>query len=431
MAIVVTQYDDNNKRAIVGGQNESDGSPKGVVSPSDTRLSVYNGGFVGEGLINGSGYTSPDISAVIDSSGFNIIINNKIRCVKADGNGSWYSYEIAPQTIRTVTSYDAVYTLYAFQNDVLIDGDFDSKVGLALMTSDDLDNGVAICKFNVSSGVISKTTYASYTRAIGSDFELNTDDVLVGTSRYIDGTGLSGTRFVGEQMYINTDLNSGVNNGKYVWTGAEWQKFQLGTDIVDTFGFYRKRWQPNTEYSVGDIVIVSNSSSYRSTGWITNGIMVCQVAHTSETTFPNGTSDESTNYWRLLNAGSSYERQITNRPIGWGLTAVYTKRGHVVECRINSSTTSSVSYGVSGTLAETIPVNFEPSIAEICYGRLNDVEMRYTFGGDGKISYYFGRISLHNGTAYSSGGTGSGKPMYATITWLSIKPITWEAFTPV
>jgi len=428
MAIVATQYDSNNKRALVSGQNE-DGSAKGVVSASDTRLSVNNGGFIGEGIINGTGYTQPNINPTVTLDGLSVQINNRIRVVTSDGNNSYYSFEIAPQTITAPVSYDAVYTLYAFQNDVLVDGDIDSKVGLALFTADDLDNGLAIAKISVSGGAVQTWRVCSYTREIGKDFEINDVGVLgsLVDTTYIDGTGLSGERFIGEQMLMKSTTVPSYN-GKYIYTGSTdeetsyngWQKFQLGTDIVDTYGFYRKRWDSYTEYSEGDIVLVSGGAI--TSGRLRNSLMLCTQSHTATNTFPS--SEDG--LWTILTP-ETYAK-ATQYTSGFGLVMYFERIGNVCTYRFASTNTSAITVAYNGTFTEIVPEEFWPERTVSFPGWAGDTMFRTNISTAGIVTMRIGKTNLYTDGTYTSLPTGT--YFYGSAAARLTSSLVWSSFTP-
>lgn len=182
-----------------------------------------------------------------------------------------------------------------------------------------------------------------------------------------------------------------------------------------------RTWQPNTQYSIGDLVTF-NSLGTDSTGMLTNPIFKAVQAHVSDTTFPSSSNTQ----WQLTNIESAY-RIIQNINQGNGLYGDYIRIGYVVNVHNSSATSSSVGINISwGKMANagTIPSVFLPLYITDSHVSITSIQTLVTreFRTDGSIW-----IKQAWG---GSSSAGSGTYFVESPTWITQASPVWSAGVP-
>ena len=182
-----------------------------------------------------------------------------------------------------------------------------------------------------------------------------------------------------------------------------------------------RTWQPNTQYSIGDLVTF-NSLGADSTGKLTNPIFKAVQAHVSDTTFPSSSNTQ----WQLTNIESAY-RIVQNINQGNGLYGDYIRVGYMVNVHNSSATSSSVGLSLAWNKmanAGTVPAVFLP---------VYNTDSHLTMGG---LQHIFTREFRTDGSIYirqtwgSSGSVGSGTYFVESPTWITQASPVWVAGVP-
>lgn len=182
-----------------------------------------------------------------------------------------------------------------------------------------------------------------------------------------------------------------------------------------------RTWQPNTQYSIGDLVTF-NSLGTDDTGKLTNPVFKAVQTHVSDTTFPASTNTQ----WQLTNMGSAY-RIAQNINQGNGLHGDYIRVGNIVNVNVTSPTQTQPYVRLNWTTmanAGTIPQVFRPmheTMAHATVPGLQDIITRL-FKPDGSI--------LLRRTWGSEGYLSSGSWFNDAPTWITQENPVWNAGTP-
>lgn len=183
-----------------------------------------------------------------------------------------------------------------------------------------------------------------------------------------------------------------------------------------------RNWQPNTQYSIGDLVTF-NSLGTDATGKLTNPVFKAIQTHVSDTTFPSSSNTQ----WQLTNIESAY-RIIQNRSQGSGLYGDYIRVGNTVNVHNSSMTGSGIGVSINWNMMAdpgTIPLVFRPiyeTIAHATSPQLQNIFSRM-FKLDGSIWI--------KQTWGQPGTFGSGVYLEDAPAWVTQASPVWNAGTPI
>lgn len=180
-----------------------------------------------------------------------------------------------------------------------------------------------------------------------------------------------------------------------------------------------RTWQPNTQYSIGDLVTF-NSLGTDTTGKLTNPIFRAVQTHVSDATFPASTNTQ----WQLVNV-DAYHYEQTIKPAGV-ISMILRRDGKMVQIAPTTPTTGNLLSWSSQwvNLGGTVPSGFTPTYGADVMASSGQRENMWTWRFNSNNSIQLAQMWGSNTTL------GAGVYFNMTGLWITQDNPVWNAGTP-